>query len=189
MALALLLIGGFSMQASGQINDLGIEVNIEPSGLTPPGTEGIISITITNNGPDINAAVFRWIPTQSNAGLRYPPLQFTGLTTGPCGFSSIGLAPPGDNFGFWVTPSLLIGESVICTYEFVVDEMANSSQIARWDVSFVAASEDPNEANNVAEVLLVFSGPPDTRPVPTVSWISLLMRTLVVGMISLRRLA
>src|SRR6056297_3350427 len=84
-------------QAQQRVADIGIEVRIEPPGVTPPGTEGIVSITITNDGPDVGAGVFRWNQTGDVTGLSYPPLEFLGRIVGPCTISSFGQPPIGDN--------------------------------------------------------------------------------------------
>lgn len=183
---ALMLIGCASIQADTPLADMGMEVHIEPDGVTPPGTEGIVSLTITNYGPDIDSGFIRWTPTPNGEGIGYPPLDFTGSATGPCGISPIGQPPPGDNFGFLVTPDLQPLESVTCTYSFRVEETTLLTQIARWDVSVFGSGEDPNDANDADEVLFIFSPLADPRSVPALSWFGLFALILLLCLVSIR---
>jgi len=183
---ALALIGCDSVLAQQPVADIGIEVSVEPVGVTPPGTKGVISITITNFGPDTGTGTFRWVPTSTGTGFGYPPLEFTGIGTGPCRVSSFGQPPPGDNFGFQVARDILPGDSQTCTYGFRVAETTILNQVARWDVAALDGLiilDDPNDANNVADVLLLFGEPPDPVSVATLSDWSLLILVLMFGSI------
>jgi len=57
------------------------------------------------------------------------------------------------------------------------------AQIARWEVS---GANDPNDANNVADVLLLFAEPPDAVSVPALSAWSVVVLVLMLGSIALR---
>ena len=186
---ALALIGCDSVLAQQPVADIGIEVSVEPVGVTPPGTEGVISITITNYGPDTGTGTFRWVPTSTGTGFGYPPLEFTGIGTGPCRVSSFGQPPPGDNFGFQVARDILPGDSQTCTYGFRVAETTILNQVARWDVAALDGLiilDDPNDANNVADVLLLFAEPPDPVSVTVMSEWALIVLVLMLGSIGLR---
>ena len=183
---ALALIGCDSVLAQQPVADLGIEVSVEPVGVTPPGTEGVISITITNFGPDTGTGTFRWVPTSTGTGFGYPPLEFTGIGTGPCRVSSFGQPPPGDNFGFQVARDILPGDSQTCTYGFRVAETTILNQVARWDVAALDGLiilDDPNDANNVADVLLLFAEPPDPVAVPALSARAMIMLGFLLGLL------
>lgn len=169
--------------------DVSIEVTIQPIGVMPPGTEGTIGITITNFGPAIDAGLFRWRPTNNGSNISYPPIVFTGGMTGPCGVSPIGQPPPGDNFGLQLTPDLLPGENVTCTYDFQVEETKILNQIGRWDVVPPRTFNDPDESNNEDEVMFVFSVLADTQSVPSISRLGLLILTILLGFIVIRRIS
>ncbi len=178
-------------QAQQRVADIGIEVRIEPPGVTPPGTEGIVSITITNDGPDIGAGVFRWNQTGDVTGLSYPPLEFLGRIVGPCTISSFGQPPIGDNFGLHQVRDIPPGETRVCTYGFRVLETTKLKQIARWSVfarDGLNLLDDPNDTNNADEILLTFSGLADIRPVPVLSWFGLFTLVLLLGLASIRRM-
>lgn len=181
-----LLVTAFSHVLAGQaINDLGIGVTVQPQGVTPPGTEGTVAITITNDGPNIaSVATFRWLATNDGSGLSYPPLGFPGPFDGPCRFS-IGLPPPGDFFGTWVIRDISPGESRTCTFGFRVLETTKTSQIARWEVNEFEA-DDPNPTNNEAEVLLRFAGNSDPVSVPALSVTGFLVLVFMVGWLAYR---
>jgi len=180
---ALALMGCFPVLAQQPVADIGIEVSVEPDGVMPPGTEGAFSIVITNFGPDTGAGTFRWNPTDNGAGFGYPPLEFTGTRTGPCRVSSFGQPLPGDNFGFQIARDIPSGESRTCTYGFRVPETTILRQVARWSVAALDGLiilDDPNEANNVADVLLIFAEPPAPVSVPATSaWAAILLALLL----------
>jgi len=184
-----LVIVPMPIQAGTPLADIAIEVGVEPNGVTPPGTEGTVSLTITNYGPDVSAALIGWAVTSNGVGFSFPPLDFVGVATGPCGISPIGQPGPGDNFGFQVTPALNPGESVTCTYGFEVRETMILSQMAQWGVGPNGLAEDPNQTNNLDEVLLIFSPLADTRPVPALSWVGIFVLMLSVGLIAIRRIS
>lgn len=60
---ALALIGCDSVLGQQPVADIGIEVSVEPVGVTPPGTVINIAITITNFGMDTSSALFNWTRT------------------------------------------------------------------------------------------------------------------------------
>jgi len=182
-----LLMAFFNTVIAGEtITDLGIGVTVEPQGVTPPGTQGTVAITITNTGPDTaSVAIFRWLPTNDGSGFSYPPLGFpVGLLTGPCRLF-IGQPPPGDSFASWVTSDISPGESRTCTFGFRVLETTKTSQIARWEVNGFEA-HDPNPTNNEAEVLLRFAGNPDPVSVPALSISGFLILAFMVGWLAYR---
>lgn len=186
IALAVFLtIGIIPALAQPIVADIGISVSIEPGGVMPPGTEGVVHITITNHGPDTGAGTFRWVQTDYGAGLSYPPLVFLGLTAGACTMFTFGQPLPGDFFGIQVAREIPPGESRICSYGFRVLDTNQLMQVARWDVLALDGLfllDDPNLANNEDEVLLIFSPFANARPVPALSWLGLLMLILLVGL-------
>lgn len=92
--------------------DLSIAASVAPDGILPPGTEGIATIRITNNGPDIETPRFVLRRTDNGTGFNdYPPLIFTGPVSGPCIGDPRFDPPPGDIFFLWLIPDLGAGES------------------------------------------------------------------------------
>lgn len=184
-----ILAGSFSAQAGGASADISIDVTIEPSNPTPPGTEGSISTTISNSGPDTATVVFQWSATKNQTGFGFPPLAFPEPVNGPCSISPVGTPGPGDNFGFWITYDVLPGESRNCTFGFRVLETTTVSQIARWEAFIFDAgnsTDDPNLSNNQAELLLQFAGNPDPVSVPAVSVSRLLVLAVLLGWLAYR---
>ena len=187
---AILLIALNPALAGGPVADLGIEAAVQPAGITPPGTEGTVIITITNHGPDTGSAAFEMIRTNDGAGFSFPPLEFSGLKTGPCNFLPPGQPPPGETvgiFGSWSTLGMMPGEPRTCTFGFRILETSKMSQIMRWEVSATGVADDPNPTNNQAEVLLRFAGNSDPLSVPILPPWALLILVLLFGWIALGR--
>lgn len=184
---ALLFMACTSVEAGTPSADLGLEVGIQPGGVMPPGTDGVLSLSITNYGPDAQAGLIGWAATDDGVGFSFPPLDFTGVVKGSCGVSPIGQPGPGDTFGFVLTPDLEPGETAICTFGFRVRETTTLSQIAQWGVGPFGSAEDPNDSNNLVEVLLIFSPLGDIRPVPTLSWVGMLSLALLVWLAAIRQ--
>jgi len=164
--------------------DIGIEVTVAPSNNLLPGTEGTISITITNSGPDMATALFQWFPTENGMGFGFPPIAFTGMVTGPCELSPVGEPIPGDNFGFWITNDIGPGTSRVCNFEFRALETPNFGQAARW-LLFVIDGDDPDPSNNEFEVFLVFSEISSIHPIPLLSTFGLIALALLLVLIVL----
>lgn len=165
--------------------DVALEVGIEPVGAIPPSTEGTITVTISNLGPNEANVFFSWLPSENGAG--FPPLAFPVFPVGPCFVSPVGQPGPGDNFGFWVTYDLLPGEAVECSFEFVVLETELLSQTARWVASVfftgqpISPDDDPDLSNNEAELNFVYSDLIAPQPVPLFSIPGLLLLVLVLA--------
>lgn len=78
------------------------------------------------------------------------------------------------------------GESRTCTYDFLVLETTTLAQVSRWTAFpaiFPVSLDDPNDENNVADVLLLFAEPVATVSVPALSAWSLLILVLIFGSI------
>jgi len=186
------LIACVSALAQQPVADIGIEVSVEPVGVTPPGTVINIAITITNFGMDTSSALFNWTRTYNGTGFSFPPLQSTGDATGPCVSGSQGQPPPPGVIFF---PRRLIrdippGESRTCTYDFLVLETTTLAQVSRWTAFpaiFPVPLDDPNDENNVADVLLLFGEPPDPVSVPAFSAWAWMVLVLLLGWIGLYR--
>lgn len=182
LAVCLVSVAGI---AGGPSADVALEVEIEPAGAIPPETEGTTTVTISNFGPNEASVFFSWLPSDDGAG--FPPLAFPSFAVGPCFVSPVGQPGPGDNFGFWVTYGLLPGESVNCSFDFVVLETELLSQTARWIASVfftglpISPDDDPDLSNNEAEVHLIYSNLIAPRPVPLVSFSGLLLLMLVIA--------
>ena len=183
------------MAACGQLSagesmaDFSISASVSPDGIMPPGTESVLAITVTNHGPDDGVPLFYMDRTDDGTGVfNYPPLhfQFPGaLLTGPCD-TPPEPGPPQGEFLTWITPAIVAGESVGCTFAFTVTETSIISQVGRWTVGAFSGANDPNEGNNVADVLLLFAEPPDAVSVPALSgWASIVL-ALMLGSIALR---
>lgn len=183
------LVGAFPVQAGAASADISIDVSIDPPNPIPPGTEGTISITISNSGPDIGTVIFAWLATPNGTGFGFPPLVFPGPFRGPCGISPVGHPGPGDYFGSWITYDILPGESRTCDFGFRVLETTIASQLARWNLSVFdvdgAIADDPDLSNNEAEQLLVFADFPAATPVSTTSRMGLLVLILLLGVAGL----
>ncbi|NKI34712.1 hypothetical protein HFP89_05990 [Wenzhouxiangella sp. XN79A] len=164
--------------------DVALEVRIEPVGAIPPGTEGTITVTISNFGPNAANVFFSWLPSEDGAG--FPPLAFPVFAVGPCFVSPVGQPGPGDNFGFWVTYDLLPGEAVDCSFEFVVLQTNLLSQTARWVASVfftgqpISPDDDPDLSNNQAELNFVYSDLIAPHPVPLLSFPGILLLAFVL---------
>jgi len=92
--------------------------------------------------------------------------------------------PPGfPFFPPWIIQDIGAGESQVCSFGFEVSDTMQIAQIARWEVS---GANDPNDANNVADVLLLFAEPPDAVSVPALSAWSVVVLVLMLGSIALR---
>lgn len=192
-ALAVFLtIGMIQVQAQTLpiVADIGISVRIEPGGAMPSGTEGIIYITITNDGPDIGGALFTWVETDDGTSLSYPPL-FSELTPAICTVWGFGQPRPGNIFGLLEVREIPPGESRICSYAFRVLDTSQLMQVARWEAAALdglALLNDPNPANNEDEVLLIFSALADVRPVPILSLAGLFILILLIFSVTARRI-
>lgn len=189
LILGLLTLPSLYLYADDVTVDLGISVSVTPAGVLPPGSEGVVSISITNYGPDTGSAGFRMLRTPDGVGLSYPPLSFIGLVDGPCTGSPLFSPPPGDIFSFWLVHDLDADETAVCSFSFVVTETSLPEQIARWEVMAGAGGQtDPNADNNTAEVLLRFAHPAAPLPVPALSWLGLLLLIVLLLTVSMRRL-
>lgn len=173
-------------------SDVALRVEVIPDATLLPGSSATLRVEVTNNGPDTSTALFSWRPTPNGSGFGYPPLSFSGFASGPCFISPVGQPPPGDSFGFWVTSDILPGESRICEFDFVVLDTELLSQSAHWTVGVffpgmpVSPDDDPDLTNNVAELLLVFSGLVTPHPVPLLSFPGFLLLALVVAVAAYR---
>lgn len=186
LLLTIALIGySFCHAAAGELSaDVAIAVDVEPEGAIPPGTDGTISVTLENSGPDTATVTFQWLAAADGTG--FPPLAFPSPVVGPCLVSPVGQPGPGDNFGFWVTYELMPGESRTCSFEFLVLETELLSQIVRFVASVfflgmpVSPDDDPDLSNNEAELQFVYSNLIASRPVPLFSFSGLLLLALVL---------
>jgi len=186
-----ILVSAFLMAACGQLSagesaaDLAIAASVQPDGILSPGTEVIATITITNNGPDIGIASFALRRTPDGTGSSFPPLVPQGLITGPCRIDPrADPLPPGfPFFPPWIIQDIGAGESRVCSFGFEVSDTMQIAQIARWEVS---GANDPNAANNVADVLLLFAEPPDPVSVPAFSAWAAIILVLMLGALALR---
>ena len=189
--LTLLLVFG-STSAGEPAADLSISAAVAPSGVTPPGTEGVVTITVTNIGPDESTPLFSMRRTDDGTGVfDFPPLhfQFPGaLLTGRCVTVPVPLPPAGE-FLIWIIPHMTAGETVECTYAFTVADTSTVAQVAEWGVGRFSGPDDPNNANNVAGVLLRFAESPEPVSVKVFSPWGLLVLLLLLGSISVCGLA
>ncbi len=189
LMLGLLTLPGLHLYAGEATVDLDISVSVTPAGVLPPGSEGVVSISITNYGPDIGSAGFRIRMTPDGMGISYPPLNFVGLLDGPCKGSPTFNPPPGDIFSFWLVHDLAVDETAVCSFSFVVTETSLTEQLARWEVMAGAGGQnDPNPDNNTAEALLRFARQTEALPVPVFSWLGMLLLIVLLSFISMRRL-
>lgn len=189
LTLWLLTLPNLHLYAGEAMVDLGISVSVSPAGVLPPGSEGVVSITITNYGPDSGSAALQLLQTPDGVGKSWPPLVFTEWFDGPCVVSPIAQPGPGQTFPNWMTENLAAGETVVCSFGFVVIETSVQEQLARWRVSAGAGGQnDPNPDNNTAEVLLRFAHQTEALPVPVFSWLGMLLLIVLLSFISMRRL-
>ena len=68
----------FSIAAQGgePLADLALSVSVAPDSSIPPGTEGTITLSITNLGPITASGIFGWDPTDIGGDFSDPPLEF-----------------------------------------------------------------------------------------------------------------
>lgn len=175
--------------AGGPLADLGIEVEVEPAGITPPGTKLVALVTITNQGPDTGSALFTVRQTNDGIGFSFPPIAIFGLLSGPCTVDPLFDPPPEIFFVPWIIRDIPAGESRACTFSFTVLETTKKSQIARWAVFAIGGSDDPDDTNNVANVLIRFAESPDPVAVPGLNLPGLLLLALLLGWIAFYRVS
>jgi len=188
------LLQGLMIVAAGQLfggepaADFSIAADVTPGGVMPPGTEGVVTIKVTNFGPDTGTAIFRMRRTDDGTGFfNYPPLhfQFPGALTGPC--EGAPLQPlPGEVFLIWIVRELPAGESVECSYDFTVTETSVITQLGRWSIERFSGPQDPNLDNNISDVLLRFAEVPEAIPVPAISTPVLLLLVLLLTVTAFR---
>jgi hypothetical protein len=189
LILGLLTLPSLYLYAGDATVDLGISVSVTPAGDLPPGSEGVVSISITNYGPDSGRAALQLLQTPDGVGTSWPPLVFTEWFDGPCSISPIAQPGPGQTFPNWMTGELAAGEKVVCSFGFVVADTAVTEQLAQWRVSAGAGGQnDPNPDNNTSEVLLRFARQTEALPVPVFSWLGMLLLIVLLLFISMRRL-
>jgi len=188
LSLIFLIVVVGRLSAGEPAADFSIEASVAPGGVMPPATQGAVTITITNEGPDTGTAIFRMLRTDDGTGFNdYPPLefQFPGGLTGPC--QNAPQPPlPGESFLVWIVRDILAGESRTCTFAFLVADTEQISQIGRWRVETSSGPDDPNDANNVADVLLLFGEPPEPVSVPALSAWAAIVLVLMLGALALR---
>src|SRR6056297_2621276 len=93
-----IFVFAFLTMACGQLSagesaaDYSISVDVTPGGVMPPGTEGVVTINITNQGPGDGTPLFGMLRTNDGTGaFNFPPIHFEfpgALLTGRC------VAPP-----------------------------------------------------------------------------------------------
>jgi|GEM_PF-1734577 len=189
-----IFVFAFLTMACGQLSagkpaaDYSISVDVAPGGVMPSGTEGVVTINITNQGPDEGTPLFGMRGTDDGTGFfSFPPLNFEfpgAFVSGPCVTAPIQL-PPVVEFLNWLVLDMPAGESVECKYAFTVAETSVDSRIGRWEVVPYMGPDDPNDANNVADVLLLFAEPPEPVSVPVLAPWTLLILVVTLGWIGM----
>jgi len=188
LILGLLTVPSLYLYAGDATVDLGISVSVAPAGVFPPGSEGVVSITITNYGPDGGNASLRMLRTPDGVGISFPPLVFLDLLEGPCTTSPLFQPGPGEIFFYTIVEGLAAHETVVCRFHFSVTETSITEQLARWQVSPSPSTiSDPNPDNNTAEVLLRFARQPEALPVPVFSWLGISLLIVLLWFMSMRR--
>lgn len=193
-----IFVFAFLTVACGQLSagepaaDYSISVDVAPGGVMPPGSEGVVTINITNQGPDEWTPLFGMRGTDDGTGFfSFPPINFEfpgAFVSGPCVTAPIQL-PPVVEFLNWLVLDMPAGESVECRYAFTVAETSVVSRIGRWAVVPYVGPDDPNDANNVADVLLRFAEPSEPVSVPVLPPWALLILVLMLGPIGVCGLA
>lgn len=187
LVLAILLVAVGHLSAGEPLADFSISAEVLPGGVMPPGTEGIVTITVTNLGPDEGTPLFRMRRTDNGTGFfDYPPLHFEfpgALLTGPCVNVPLNL-PPGDPFLGWIVHDMVVGDSIDCEFAFTVAETSVTAQIGQWSIERFSGPDDPNGANNVADVLLRFAELSEPEPIPLLSFTGALLMLLMLGLLA-----
>ena len=185
--LAFLFVVG-QVSAGEPAADFSISASVVPGGVMPPDTEGVVAITLTNLGPDGGSLLFSMQTTDDGTGFfSFPPLHFQfpeAFLAGPCVSGPFQL-PPSNEFLTWVVLDMAAGQSVECMYAFKVAETSKISQIGRWTVEQFSGPGDPNDANNVADVLLRFAEPHEPVSIPALSAWAAIILVLMIGSIGL----
>ncbi len=189
--LAFLFVVG-QVSAGEPAADFSISASVAPGGVMPPGTEGVVTISITNHGPDDDTPLFGMLRTDDGTGVfNFPPLHFEfpeALLTGRCVAPPVQLPPEGE-FLSWIIADMTAGERVECTYAFTVANTSVTIQVGRWAVRPFSGAGDPNDTNNVADVLLRFAEAPEPVSVPVLSPQALVILMVMLGLIGVFGLA
>src|SRR6056297_351499 len=151
-----IFVFAFLTMACGQLSagesaaDYSISVDVTPGGVMPPGTEGVVTINITNQGPGDGTPLFGMLRTNDGTGaFNFPPIHFEfsgAFFSGPFFTATIQL-PPVVEFLNWLVLDMPAGESVECKYAYTVAETSVDSRIGRWEVVPYMGPDDPNDAN------------------------------------------
>ena len=183
----------FLMVVAGRLSageaeaDFAISASVAPGGVMPPGTEGVVTITLTNLGPNDGSPLFSMQTTDDGTGFfSFPPLQFRfpeAFLAGPCVSGPFQL-PPSNEFLTWVVLDMTAGQSVECMYAFTVVETSKISQVGRWTVERFSGPGDSNDANNIADVLLRFAESPEPVSVTVLSPWAVIILALLLGLIA-----
>lgn len=135
--------------------------------ITPPGSTGNLSVTITNNGGVTDLGFFRVSTVLPRGSLPLSqPISYQ-IVLGPCGISPVAQSGPGDTFGLWITKELLPGESATCHWQFVVDQMPYADEVTvKWAVMPYRLMPVPAEESFDSVVFKFYSetGIPTTGP-------------------------
>lgn len=187
------------------VADLEVSVQKIPDGMTPSGTGGIITFTITNHGPDSVGRIMPEDPYGTRAGIRvvsgsmylylpgglpllldFDPDQSCGLT-----LDHADTLPPIDAIFTWsIFPGAIkVNETVVCSFHYIIDDVSQF-QTYYFDLDWTLfllpnVGTDPNPGNNVAHSRFQFA--PSPTPVPALSigsYLLLVVLLVIAGMYS-----
>jgi len=65
-----------------------------------------------------------------------------------------------------------------------VAETSVTAQIGQWSIERFSGPDDPNDANDVADVLLRFAELPEPEPIPLLSFTGVLLLVLLLGLLA-----
>lgn len=196
-ALLVLALWWLPVHAQSQhIADLSIDVQPTLPPTPAAGTLGILTITVSNNGPDDAGLT----SSSSHPLAAYTSLQderadgghdvyfFPSYPVDDCRYFVAVVDPmPGGvpQWGYGLDfPPILVGESVSCSLRYKLDEdVADRAIPILWSVATFTET-DPNPDNDIVEVIfnVAGSGPQPATPVPGlrltalgILWLAMLM--------------
>ncbi|MEM9532722.1 MAG: hypothetical protein AAGA23_17520 [Pseudomonadota bacterium] len=149
-----ILVATFGQMALAQA-DLSLEVVVSENPIRPPGSSGVVTVRLTNLGPQPvrNPASLVEIPS-----FGAPPVDFFSIPGEICTLAFGVLDPfnPDDPSVFvfqFGSPGLLAGDSSECRATYAVNPDLEGDITVSWVISSLSTQPvDPNTTNNSATV-------------------------------------
>ena len=193
-AIVLLLAVTSTGGVYGQVYDLSLDIVVNAPAVTPIGSSGTLTVTVTNKGPDPagSAGPFRVFVSSTPLGysLDYGDLiDYSSPPGPPCLVGGVVPSPPigGTLKVFYsvVFDELSPGETDSCEVDFTISpfaveidpsEVADGVIVQKWDVLATTGADSDFSDNEVTITYLLAS------QVPTLSPVGLALFALGMGM-------